>query len=60
MGKILSEANTNQNLKQDDALLLMNAASLLRKKSIVIQEPFTGSFDENCLSHPVPEVLLHL
>ena len=27
MGKILSEANTNQNLKQDDALLLMKAAS---------------------------------
>ena len=35
----------------------MKAASLLRKKSIVIQEPFTGSFDENCLSHPVTEVL---
>ena len=53
----MAETNESQKVEVDDAVLLMKAASILRKYSIVKQEPFNGSFDTNCLSKPVPELL---
>lgn len=57
VGDIMAQASENQNIAQDEAILLMKAASILRKHSIVVQKPFDGFFDANCLSKPVPELL---
>ena len=51
VGKVLAEADKNQ-LGQDDALLLMRAAVILRKCCLQKQEPFTGSFPSD-LTSPV-------
>ena len=51
----MSEIYKSQKVELDDAILLIKAASILRKYSIVKQEPFDGCFYTNCLSKPVPE-----
>ena len=57
VGKVVAEANENQGIEKDDAILLMKAASILRKHSLVLQKPFNGSFDANSISRSVPELL---
>lgn len=57
MGKIMTEATNQQNIDQDEAILVMKAMSILRKNSMFPQKPFNGSFDANCLSNSVPELL---
>ena len=42
---------------QDDALLLIHAAMMLRKRCLLKQEEFNGSFSPDCLTGPVPEEL---
>lgn len=44
-------------LDQDDALLLMRAAVILRKRCLLKQKSFNGSFSSDCLTAPVPEEL---
>lgn len=53
VGDLLAEDPKNQ-LGQDDALLLMRAAVLLRKCCLQRQEPFTGSFATDSLTSPIP------
>lgn len=53
---LLAKAHDSQ-IDQDDALLLMRAAVILRKRCLQKQEPFNGSFPSDCLTTPVPEEL---
>ena len=34
----------------------MREATILRKHSIVVQEPFNGTFEVDCITKPVPEL----
>jgi len=52
-GNLLAEAHKTQ-LGQDDALLLMRAAVILRKCCLQRQEPFSGSFVADSLTSSVP------
>ena len=49
VGKVVAEAHNTQ-LGQDDALLLMQAAVILRKCCLQRQEPFSGSFPSDSLT----------
>ena len=53
VGKALAQTCEQSEINQDDALLLMKAAAVLRKHILVKQDPFTGSFPPNCLTGPV-------
>lgn len=53
---LLAKAHDSQ-IGQDDALLLMRAAVLLRKLCLQKQEPFNGQFSPDCLTSSVPEEL---
>jgi hypothetical protein len=50
---LLAEAHKSQ-IGQDDALLLMRAAVILRKCCLERQNPFTGSFASDSLTSPIP------
>ena len=58
VGEVLAQSLHQSGISQDDALLLMRAAGVLRKHVLVKQDPFTGSFSSHCLTGPVPEPLL--
>ena len=53
---LLAKAHDSQ-IGQDDALLLMRAAVILRKHCLQKVEPFNGSFSPGCLTASVPEEL---
>lgn len=53
VGDVLAEAHKTQ-LDQNDALLLMRAAVVLRKFFLHKQELFLGSFSQDSLTSPVP------
>ena len=54
VGHLLADAHKSQSVIQDDVLLLMRAAVVLRKCCLQRQEPFTGSFGPDSLTSPVP------
>ncbi|KAL8566020.1 hypothetical protein ACOMHN_019462 [Nucella lapillus] len=56
VGCLLAETHKSQ-IGQDDVLLLMRAALILRKCCLQRQEPFTGSFVPDSLKSPVPAQL---
>ena len=54
VGDLLADAHKSQTASQDDALLLMRAAVVLRKCCLQRQESFTGPFGPDSLTSPVP------
>lgn len=50
-------AKLHNNIDEDDALLLMQAAVILHRLNLQKQEPFSGCFSTNCLTSPVPKEL---
>ena len=53
IGDLIAEAHKSL-IDQDDALLLMHAAVVLRKSCLQRQEPFTGYFTSDSLTSAVP------
>lgn len=58
VGEVLSHTVQKLEINQDDALLLVKAAGVLRRHVLASQDPFTGSFSSDCLTRPVPEPFL--
>jgi hypothetical protein len=54
VAKIVAAAHSTQSIDQDDALLIMRAAVLLRNSALQKLEPFNGSFPPTCLTSQVP------
>ena len=56
-GKVADElAKTYKSqIDQDEALIFMRAAVMMRKFCLEIEDPFDGSFHPNCLTAPVKE-----
>ena len=59
MGAVLAQTYHSSQIDQDEALVLIRAAMVLRKRILVKQEPFNGSFSSDCLSSPVEETVLN-
>lgn len=59
VGSLLSESLT-QELSEEEAKKIVEVGLLLRKHILLCQAPFMGSFSSQCLSKPVPNLLLTL
>ena len=57
VGEVLRQSH-HQSIDQDEAMLLMKAAGMLRRHILTTQESFSGSFSDNCFTDTVPEPLL--
>jgi len=58
VGAVLAHTYHSSQIDQDEALLLIRAAMALRKRILLKQDTFNGSFSPNCLSSPVEETVL--
>ena len=58
VGAVLEQRYYCSQIDQDEAKLLIHAATILRKRILCQQEPFNGSFSHKCLRSPIEEILL--
>ena len=58
VSEALAQSSKQSEINQDEALILMRAAGVLRKHVLVKQDPFTGAFLPDCASKLVPDPLL--
>lgn len=58
VGAVLEQSYHSSQIDQDEAVLVIHAAMVLRKRILQKQEPFNGSFSPQCLRSPIEETLL--